>query len=209
MLGRIEKKAYMATAITSSMRTVHSDLDPGSPNTESPSSPDVPNMPQLDHGELVALVRSSRTALAYSKVDVEEMAGWDFQTVLEKCGAKRPEPSAILTQPAVHEDEDWLRQVEHIKTRLFEGRTYSKHKPSSRTSRQPSEADKVGDRASRRQGKERFIMINEWLVRKDSLAADAHAEECKAQTKSKGKDANIRHQTVHVLVTLTEMILTV
>ena len=198
MLSRIQKKQCMAAAINGSMRDIYS----GS-STAPNGSAVLPDMPSMGSSELLSLVRKSLTALAHPKVNVQEMASWDFDTMITKCGAKVSSDLSVDAACLVEAqaEEAWLKKVEHVRTRLFEGRTYAKEQRSSRARGEVFVLE-VGDRASRRIGKEVTVMVDGWPVRKDSLTAMEQESAVESPdggsplSKAKRTKAIINHQKV-------------
>ena len=166
MLGRIQKKLYLSTKVTESMRDIHYEASsklniPGDKLAEE-------DMPQLGTSELMSLVRRGAQALAHPELDVNEMLGWDWPTVLEKC---KDQPADIhlpgLQTGATVKEEDernWLSQVEQVESRIFQGKKHSKVK-------QTSSLTVIADewsREQRRVGKNTTVIIDGHVVSKES-----------------------------------------
>ena len=169
MMGRIQKKLYLSAKVTESMRDIHfnsvpkTKKGPGGRIIESEE-----DMPQLGTTELMSLVRRGAQTLAHPEIDVNEMMGWDFPTMLENCKDKPADhlvadPSGI----SVKEDDEkkWLSQIEQVQSRLFEGKRHTK----------ATDVNSYGGiaqewaRESRRVGKEMTVMVDGFSISKESM----------------------------------------
>ncbi len=128
------------------------------------------DMPQLDASQLMSLVRRGAQALSHPKINVDEMVGWDWETMLDKCKDK---PADVIvsreTQPGTQVKEDdeqkWLSQMEHVETFVFGGKKYSSEKDES-----AFHQIQQLDRTARRVGKNTTVMVDGFAISKESLS---------------------------------------
>ena len=168
MLGRIQKKLYLSAKVTESMRDIHfnsatkTKKGPGGRVVEAEE-----DMPQLGTTELMSLVRRGAQTLAHPEIDVNEMMGWDWATMLDKC-KDRP-ADHLVARPNGNGNEDekkWLSQIEQVQSRLFEGKKHSK----------AADANSYGAisqewaREARRVGKETTVMVDGFAINKESMS---------------------------------------
>ena len=176
MLGRIQKKLYLSAKVTESMRDIN--FQSVSQKKKGPGGKVVEDdMPQLGTNQLMSLVRRGAQALAHPELDVNEMLGWDWQTMLEKCKDK-PLDNHVLEQSqadiTVKEEEEkkWLSQIEQVESRIFQGKKHSKVKDSNGLDGIAQE----WAREDRRAGKNTTVVIDGHIVSKEStLCADWEA----------------------------------
>lgn len=168
MMGRIQKKLYLSAKVTESMRDIHLNSatkkkGPGGRVVETEDE-----MPQLDTSQLLSLVRRGAQTLAHPELDINEMIGWDWPTMLDKCKDK---PADILvaeqtqTNVSVKEDDEksWLSQIEHVESRVFQGKKHSKAGETNGGIAQE------WSRESRRVGKNTTVMVDGYAVSKESM----------------------------------------
>ncbi|KAL8712991.1 MAG: hypothetical protein Q9220_002851 [cf. Caloplaca sp. 1 TL-2023] len=168
MLGRIQKKLYLSAKVAETMQSGYNptQLKQGSPGQNAASDDDNP---QLGTNQLMSLVRRGARALAHPELDIDQMLGWDFSTMLEKCKDK-PADAVVAkdtgANPTVTEDDEkeWLEQIEHVRSRVFQGKVYTKSKGDY------SSIAKDWSRADRRVGKETTVMVDGYAVSKQSMS---------------------------------------
>lgn len=173
MMGRIQKKLYLSAKVTESMRDIHTQAQ----STLGSKGPDGrirvaadDNMPQLDTSQLMSLVRRGAQALTHPELDENEMLGWDWSTMLEKCKDK-PADIHISEQtqanaPLREEDEKkWLAKMEQVESRVFQGKKYTKEKEINNY----ADIHEEWSREQRRVGKNTTVMIDGFAVSKESL----------------------------------------
>ena len=170
MMGRIQKKLYLSAKVTESMRDIH--LQSASKTKKKGPGGKVveeDEMPQLGTSELMSIMRRGAQTLAHPELDVNEMLGWDWATMLEKC-KDRPADIHVAeqTQASVcvkEEDEKkWLSQIEQVESRVFQGKKHHKVKESG--------FDGIAQewsRESRRIGKNTTVLIDGYEVSKESV----------------------------------------
>jgi SWI/SNF-related matrix-associated actin-dependent regulator of chromatin subfamily A member 5 len=163
MLGRIQKKLYLSAKVTESMRNVH-ELD-SSKKKGRPSGAGNADTPMLSATEIMSLVRRGAQAISHPELKADEVAGWDFDTMLQKC---RDNPANALnatdTASKAEEEKKWLAEVEHVQTRLFDGKKFAKsYKHSDRLTLPET------SRADRRVGKNTTVMVDGHVVSKESM----------------------------------------
>lgn len=169
MMGRIQKKLYLSAKVTESMRDIHFDSTlkkkkgPGGRTTEIED-----DVPQLGTSELMSLVRRGAQTLARPELDVNEMMGWDFSTMLDKCKDK-PADHLVAEQTGVSNKEEdekkWLSQIEQVQSRLFEGK---KHMKAADINSYGGIAQEWA-RESRRVGKNTTVMVDGFSISKESM----------------------------------------
>ena len=191
MMGRIQKKLYLSAKVTESMRDIHFQSAQklkrkGAGGRVIEASED--DMPQLDTSQLMSLVRRGAQALAHPELDINEMLGWDFQTMLEKCKDKPSDVHvAEQTQPGVavkEEDEKkWLSQIEQVESRVFQGQKHAKTSSSNAYDGIAQE----WSREARRVGKNTTVVIDGHVVSKES----ANCGDWEAVPTMAGKDPRL------------------
>lgn len=169
MMGRIQKKLYLSAKVTESMRDIHlgsaakTKKGPGGRVTETDD-----DVPQLGTSELMSLVRRGAQTLAHPELDVNEMMGWDFSTMLEKC-KDNPADHLVAEQTGVSSKEEdekkWLAQVEQVQSRLFEGKKHMKVADVNSYGGIAQEWAKE----SRRVGKNTTVMVDGFAISKESM----------------------------------------
>ena len=169
MLGRIQKKLYLSAKVTESMRDIH--FNPVSKTKKGPGGRVVEtedDVPQLGTSELMSLVRRGAQTLAHPEIDVNEMMGWDFSTMLEKC-KDNPADHLVAEQTGVSSNEEteqrWLAQIEQVQSRVFEGK---KHMKTADINSYGGIAQEW-ERESRRVGKETTVMVDGFAISKESM----------------------------------------
>lgn len=191
MMGRIQKKLYLSAKVTESMRDIHLQSNPKA-NKKGPGGKIVEatedDMPQLDTSQLMSLVRRGAQALAHPELNIDEMLGWDWATMLEKCKDKPADCHvAEQTQPGVavkEEDEKkWLSQIEQVESSVFQGKKHSKVRDSSNYDGIAQE----WSRESRRIGKNTTVVIDGHVVSKES----ANCADWEAVPTFAGKDPRL------------------
>jgi SWI/SNF-related matrix-associated actin-dependent regulator of chromatin subfamily A member 5 len=171
MMGRIEKKLYLSAKVTESMRNIHT---PSSSKKKGPGGRVISvaddDMPQLDTGQLMSLVRRGAQAIAHREIDINEMLGWDWPTMLERCKDKATD-TLLSGQPQVEnstkeEDEKkWLSQMEQVESRVFQGKRYTK----ARDIETLADIQQDWSREERRIGKNTTVMVDGFAVSKESM----------------------------------------
>lgn len=168
MMGRIQKKLYLSAKVTESLPSTFTESAKKKKGRASTAADE--DMPQLDTSQLMSLVRRGAQALAHPEIDVNEMLGWDWPTMLEKC---RDKPADIhlseQTQvDAVVKEEDerkWLSQMEHVESRVFQGKQYSRQKEISGY----GDIQQEWAREERRKGKNTTVMVDGFAISKESM----------------------------------------
>ena len=181
MIGRIQKKLYLSAKVMESMRDIHNSTTDKQGGKASEADD---NMPQLDTGQLMSLVRRGAQTLARPEVDVNDMLGWDWATMIQKCKDK-PADSLVSEQTnsgSVKEEDEknWLAQIEHVQSRLFDG---MKHK----TAKDAPEVPQNWSREERRVGKSTTVMVDGYAVSKESIGCG----EWEAVATMAGKDPRL------------------
>lgn len=191
MMGRIQKKLYLSAKVTESMRDIHLQSNPKA-NKKGPGGKVVEatedDIPQLDTSQLMSLVRRGAQALAHPELNIDEMLGWDWPTMLEKCKDKPADCHvAEQTQPdvAVKEEAEkkWLSQIEQVESSVFQGKKHSKVRDSGNYDSIAQE----WSRESRRIGKNTTVVIDGHVVSKES----ANCADWEAVPTFAGKDPRL------------------
>jgi SWI/SNF-related matrix-associated actin-dependent regulator of chromatin subfamily A member 5 len=172
MMGRIEKKLYLSAKVTENMRDIHSRT----PSSSKKKGPDgssgcmKDDMPQLDTGQLKSLVRRGAQAITHPEIDVNEMLGWDWPTMLEKCKDKPADTTSAQSLPeSSNKEEDekkWLSQMEQVESRVFQGKLYTK----GRDTETLADIRQDWAREERRVGKNTTVMVDGFAVSKESMS---------------------------------------
>ncbi|KAL2003403.1 hypothetical protein VTN02DRAFT_3913 [Thermoascus thermophilus] len=166
MLGRLAKKLYLAAKVTEDMGSIHGAQCPISPGTYQ-ASVDIGKVPDMGLGWLASLVRRGPQALSHGQIDPQEMLSWNWQTIVETCRddrASTPDDQADCINEEV--EKAWLRRLERVETSVFNG---TRIDTSPRKGAASTKDDNVLDRASRRVGKTRTVMIDGFHVAKETL----------------------------------------
>lgn len=171
MMGRIEKKLYLSAKVTENMRNIHSlpssSKQKGSGGRSVPVADD--DLPQLDTVQLMSLVRRGAQAITHPELDINEMLGWDWPTMLEKCTNKPSDscnPAHSQSETFTKEEEQkWLSQMEQVESRVFQGKRYTKGRDTE------TWADIQNDwsREERRKGKNTTVIVDGYAVSKQSM----------------------------------------
>lgn len=172
MMGRIQKKLYLSAKVTESMRDLHlqSASKPKKRGPGGKTKDEDDEMPSLGTGELMSIMRRGAQTLARPELDVNEMLGWDWATMLDKC-KDRPADIYVAeqTQAGVsvkEEDEkEWLSRIEQVESRIFQGKKHNKVQESKGYNGIAQE----WSRESRRVGKNTTVMIDGYAVSKESV----------------------------------------
>ncbi|KAL8946580.1 MAG: hypothetical protein Q9222_007042 [Ikaeria aurantiellina] len=169
MLGRIQKKLYLSAKVAESMRTGFTPTRSRSGLEDQIPATNDDNNPQLGTDQLMSLVRRGAQALARPELNVDDMLNWEFSVMLEKC-MNKPADALVAKDtginPAVTEEDEkeWLKQVEHVRSRVFQGKEYTKSKGDY------SSIAQDWSRADRRAGKETTVMVDGFAVSKQSMS---------------------------------------
>ena len=170
MMGRIQKKLYLSAKVTESLRNIHTPSASTNKKKGRASTAADEDMPQLDTSQLMSLVRRGAQALAHPEIDVNEMLGWDWPTMLEKCKDK-PADLHVAEQTqadAVVKEEDerkWLSQMEHVEARVFQGKQYTREKDIGGY----GDIKQEWARVERREGKNTTVMVDGFAISKESM----------------------------------------
>ena len=186
MLGRIQKKLYLATKVTESMRDIHSEAAvtkrkkrPGQPKED---------MPNMSMAELMSMMKRGTSALARPQIDASEMVAWDWETTLAKC---KDEPLDLTVkkdtagggevdlQSTAEKEKEWFQMQEQVNTLVFEGKAMDrgdKKKTGKKAMGLDFEEEFNFGRAQRREGKNVTVAIMvdgmEVMVSKESMKCE-------------------------------------
>ena len=172
MMGRIEKKLYLSAKVTENMKNIHSL--PSSSRKKGPGGRVVSvaddDMPQLDTGQLMTLVRRGAQAITHPEIDISEMIGWDWSTMLEKCTTKPLDTDSSAhsrSETSIKEEDEkkWLSQMEQVESRVFQGKRYTK----GRDIETWADIQKDWSREERRKGKNTTVMVGGFAISKESM----------------------------------------
>jgi SWI/SNF-related matrix-associated actin-dependent regulator of chromatin subfamily A member 5 len=160
MMGRIRKKLYLSAKITEGMRNIHTEEAVSKKRKRQSTNPAAnDDAPQLDTASLQMLIRRGAQTLARPAVDASEMLEWDWATTLENCKDK---PLDAMIQDEQVDEEAWLNTMERVECAVFEGRKHHKELTTKLK-------DEVLNRADRREGKNTTVMMNGFMINKESL----------------------------------------
>ena len=173
MMGRIQKKLYLSAKITENIRDIHAPASAKSRRKGSNSDINTKvdeDMPQLDTTQLMSLVRRGAQALVHPELDITEMLGWDWPTMLEKCKNKPADlqnsKQTFTNNSSREEDEKkWLSQMEQVESRIFQGKRYGKNKEKETY----NDIRQEWARKERRKGKNTTVMVDGYAVSKESM----------------------------------------
>jgi len=158
MMGRINKKRYLSLKITESMQDRYTTRDE-SQMEQSEETNDDDDMTKLGTSQLMAMLRQGATALATTEVSAEEVRGWSFETMIERCKASHEETIANTEE----DEEAWLAKAERVETAVLDGVKYKKAKEDS------EQATVDLDRADRRVRKNTTVKVGQYSVSKSSM----------------------------------------
>jgi SWI/SNF-related matrix-associated actin-dependent regulator of chromatin subfamily A member 5 len=162
MRHRLTKKAYLADQVMKA---------PPGDNRYSPMD--------LDSEAPGELALAPRNPVAHDALNVKELANSDLSTILICCTIN--EENAFEMSRA--EKKEWLERAERVKTNIFNGEQID---TSSRGYSVYKETIIGVSKASRRIGKSRVVIIDDWEVSRDSVEA---ALKLNSPTKPKPKAA--------------------
>ncbi|KAI9795562.1 MAG: hypothetical protein M1833_006962 [Piccolia ochrophora] len=169
MMRRIQKKLFLSTKVTESMREIHTSNASSPKGRGRPATADE-SMPQMSTGALMSLVRRGAQTLTRPEIDIDEILNWDWETMLEKCsetaaktlGSEDAREKGTSSEQA---EQRWLSEMEKVEATVFDGRKYSRGTKSSSIAAIQEE----WDRKERRVGKNTTVMIDGFAVNKESL----------------------------------------
>jgi SWI/SNF-related matrix-associated actin-dependent regulator of chromatin subfamily A member 5 len=160
MMGRIRKKLYLSAKITEGMRNIHTEESVSKKRKRQSINPAAKDdAPQLTTASLQVLIRRGAQTLARPAVDAAEMLLWDWPTILMNCKDKPLD--ALITDEEVDE-QAWLNTMERVECAVFEGRKHHKEIDTKIKA-------EVLNRADRREGKNTTVMMNGFMINKESL----------------------------------------
>jgi SWI/SNF-related matrix-associated actin-dependent regulator of chromatin subfamily A member 5 len=160
MMGRIRKKLYLSAKITEGMRNVHTEAAVSKKRKRQSINPAAnDDEPHLDTASLQMLIRRGAQTLTRPAIDAADMLTWDWATTLEKCKDK---PLDALIKDENVDEQAWLNTMEKVESAVFEGRKHHKEQQSKAK-------DEVLNRADRREGKNTTVMMNGFMINKESL----------------------------------------
>lgn len=128
------------------------------------------DMPQLDASQLMSLVRRGAQALSHPEINVNEMLGWDWSTMLENCKDKPvdvhvSQQTQTNSQLKEEDEQRWLSQMEQVESYVFGGKKYSREEDDSAFAQ-----IRQLDKAARRVGKNTTVMVNGFAISKESMS---------------------------------------
>ncbi|KAB8298039.1 hypothetical protein EYC80_001811 [Monilinia laxa] len=174
MMPRIAKKLYLSAKVTESMEDIYTQPSASSQaKRKEISNGDDTDMPEMNMGQLMNLIRRGASAISRPEIDVNKMLEWDWKTTIAMCKDQASDSlmgKNIAGDSNVDEEEtekQWLAERERVQSRLFNGETIEGHRPKSS---QPSQDfEPSSSKADRRIGKERTVMMDGYMVSKDTI----------------------------------------
>ena len=197
MRGRIQKKLYLSTRVTSSV-TLNNQGQQSSPESENAGKRKYDTVSDFNESQLKSLVRRGAQVLAHSVVDIKEFLAWDLATTIQNCKSKSIDDYAddhkSLTEA---EEEKWLSTMERVQCAVFEGRRHDRIKPGSNSS---SSVELMEEPRRRRK---LTTNIDGFAVLRSDLSVEKEEKEVKAAKLEKKraimqKDFLHKHQKVQV-----------
>ncbi|KAI9644910.1 hypothetical protein NHQ30_006944 [Ciborinia camelliae] len=177
MMPRIAKKLYLSAKVTESMEDIYTRATPSSnKDGKEISNGDDTDLPDMDTTQLMTLIRRGASAISRPEIDVSKMLEWDWKTTVIMCKDQTADLHVrkdVMGDSNIDEDEaerQWLAEREQVQSRLFNGETIEDRRPKSSDSSEdfaPSSS-----RADRKIGKERTVMMEGYMVSKDSINND-------------------------------------
>ena len=185
MLGRIQKKLYLSSKVTESMRDIHIQAAQAKRGKTKPGQVAGEDMPNMTTAELMSMMRRGASALSRPQIEVSEMIGWDWETTLAKCkdvpldmSVKKDtlgEAGAKIDNEAA--EKEWLQTMEAVKTTVFEGKALDPQKKKNVSKKamglELENAMFTASRADRRHGKNVTVMMEvngmKIMVNKESM----------------------------------------
>ncbi|PQE10169.1 ISWI chromatin-remodeling complex ATPase ISW2 protein [Rutstroemia sp. NJR-2017a WRK4] len=171
MMGRIQKKLYLSAKVTESMEDIHTKFGAKKNGKQGVGGGDDDEMPQMDTSQLMTLIRRGVSAISRPDIDVHEMLKWDWETTVAKC---KDQPADITIKKDVVQDADideelerkWLTEVERVESKILNGKLLARGKPQNC---RDIAADFNATRADRRVGKNTTVLIDGYMVSKDTV----------------------------------------
>ncbi|KAL4931614.1 putative nucleosome remodeling complex ATPase subunit (Snf2h) [Aspergillus undulatus] len=145
MRRRLSKKAYLADKVLGDLGR----------NTDHPMD--------LEATEDQEISLMPGRAIVANAFDAKDLANSDFDSVLRSCAVDE----ISVQDMSLEEKKAWLGRSERVKTNIFNG---EKVETSSKHFSVYEETVLGVSKASRRIGKSRVVMIDEWQVSKDSIS---------------------------------------
>ena len=196
--------------VTESMRNIHA-AGTNQRNKKGPSMQTEDDMPQMDTGALMSLVRRGAQTLVRPEIEIDEMLGWDWATIVDKCkdksatilAAQEGGTEAELDKQA---EEKWLAEVEAVSSTVFNGKKYARDKKL----KENVAIQEEWARKERRVGKNTTVMVDGFAVNKESMrCGDWEAiptlagKDPRLAERVREKRAKINHQEVSEFSWLT------
>jgi SWI/SNF-related matrix-associated actin-dependent regulator of chromatin subfamily A member 5 len=172
MMGRIQKKLYLSAKVTESMEDIYTKFGAKkNKGKQGLGGGDDDEMPQMDTNQLMTLIRRGASAISRPDIDVHEMLKWDWETTVAKC---KDQPADITIKKDVVQDADideeserkWLTEVERVESKILNGKLLARGKFQSN---RDIAADFNATRADRRVGKNTTVLIDGYMVSKDTV----------------------------------------
>ncbi|KAI9836663.1 MAG: hypothetical protein M1819_001298 [Sarea resinae] len=169
MMGRIQKKLYLSAKVTESMRDIHTSQATRSKKARGPAA-STDDMPAMSSGQLMSLVRRGAQTLSRPEIDVNEMLGWDWETMLEKCKDKPADVqlTAEAQEVSQQDEQKWLSEMERVETRVLDGKKYQKGQRTGNV-----DIQQEWDKEERRKGKNTTVMVDGFAINKESMLCGA------------------------------------
>lgn len=174
MMPRISKKLYLSAKVTESMEDIYTPPTVSSQaKGKEIANGDDTDMPEMNTGQLMALIRRGASAISRPEIDINKMLEWDWKTTIAMCKDQASDnliAKNIADDSNVDEEEtekQWLAERERVQSRLFNGETIQHHRPKSSDTSEGFEPS--SSKADRRIGKERTVMMDGYMVSKDTI----------------------------------------
>ncbi|KAF7948006.1 hypothetical protein EAE96_009074 [Botrytis aclada] len=174
MMPRIAKKLYLSAKVTESMEDIYTQA--ASSKGESGiqvSNGDDGEIPEMDTTQLMTLIRRGACAISRPEVDVSKMKDWDWETTVKMCKDQttdllgKKDDTKGLDLDEEEAERKWLAECERVQSRLFNGEIIKDQRPKSRDN--SKDFTPSTSRADRRLGKERTVVVDGYMVSKDTI----------------------------------------
>ena len=196
MRGRIQKKLYLSTRVTSTATSNGQIPGLPSPDNNIGDKRKYDNISDFNESQLKALVRGGAQLLVHPEIDVDELLSWDLATTIHRCKSQAIDDFSDSQRDFTKaEEEKWLSTMERIQCAIFEGK---RHQRAQKSSNSPF----IGElNHEPRQRRKLTTDIDGFAVLRSALQGDSEEKKLKGFDSgktgiAKQRDCSYRHQKV-------------
>ena len=162
----------MFLQVTEAIQDIHTTLHSNGKARGRPTEMED-DVPQMGTGELMSLVRRGAQALTHQEININEMLGWDWETMLSHCKDQASDLEVKQeTQQSIkvskEEEQQWLSSMEKVESYVFNGKKYFRNAAS----KENGTASEELVRKDRRIGKNVTVMVDGFAINKESMLCD-------------------------------------